>query len=168
MPVGVYKRTKEHCLHISLARKGIKKTEEHKKKISKSMKGKQIWLGKVHSEETKKKMSNALRGENHYNWKGGITNYKRKLYLNNIRRSLRNNAKGNHNQEEWLALLVICNFSCVRCDRREPEIVLTEDHIIPLSKGGSNYIWNIQPLCRSCNSIKKTKIIYYVKAPPGN
>lgn len=51
------------------------------------------------------------------------------------------------------------NYSCLRCNKKDIE--LTIDHIIPLSKGGSNNIDNIQPLCRSCNSLKGTKVIDY-------
>ncbi|WP_397368836.1 HNH endonuclease [Paenibacillus anseongensis] len=35
----------------------------------------------------------------------------------------------------------------------------TRDHLIPLSRGVSDYIENIVPACRSCNSFKGTKTV---------
>jgi 5-methylcytosine-specific restriction endonuclease McrA len=49
----------------------------------------------------------------------------------------------------------------LRCGRIFPLGSLTEDHIIPLSRGGSDCIENIQPLCGSCNDKKGTKIRNY-------
>ena len=51
--------------------------------------------------------------------------------------------------------------TCPSCYKSEPEIKLTEDHIIPLSKGGNNKIENIQPLCGVCNCKKYNKIKKY-------
>ena len=44
---------------------------------------------------------------------------------------------------------------CVKCGRQEK---LEFDHIIPVSKGGSNTARNLQLLCEECNRIKRDKI----------
>ena len=62
---------------------------------------------------------------------------------------------------QWHALCAQYNYTCLKCNKRVPEITLTPDHVTPLSRGGSNDISNIQPLCNSCNSGKGARIIDY-------
>jgi 5-methylcytosine-specific restriction endonuclease McrA len=50
-------------------------------------------------------------------------------------------------------------FRCASCGLGEPGIRLEPDHIIPLARGGSTRINNIQPLCASCNRRKGTRLI---------
>lgn len=121
--------------------------------------------GRKLSEEHKRKMGENYRGEKHPNWKGGITlgenrkEYYRKKTLERIARKAC--AEGSHTLGEWQTLKAQYNWTCPCCNRKEPEIKLTEDHIIPLIKGGSDNIENIQPLCLSCNGRKSTKIIKF-------
>lgn len=69
----------------------------------------------------------------------------------NRRRALKAAAEGSHTVEEWEALKKQYDYRCLRCGKQTK---LTRDHIIPLSRGGSDYISNLQPLCLSCNSKK--------------
>jgi 5-methylcytosine-specific restriction endonuclease McrA len=56
---------------------------------------------------------------------------------------------------EWRALCEQFNHRCALCGERAK---LTVDHIVPVSRGGSSRIENIQPLCLSCNSKKGAKL----------
>lgn len=46
-------------------------------------------------------------------------------------------------------------FRCVRCGREAGEDTrLSVDHIIPVSRGGSNELTNLQTLCTVCHQVK--------------
>lgn len=70
------------------------------------------------------------------------------------RRAREFNAEGFFTHQEWQDMKKSHNYRCAicKCDKK-----LTVDHIIPLSKGGTNNKNNIQPLCGSCNSRKSNK-----------
>ena len=106
-------------------------------------------------------MSEAKKSKKHPNWKGGIS--KDKQHYGRERRIRKLNATGFHTLGEWENLKAQYNWTCPGCGKKEPKIKLEEDHVIPLTKGGSDNIENIQPLCRSCNAKKYTKIIKYKK-----
>lgn len=76
-------------------------------------------------------------------------------HLKSRRYAREKNAIGNHSLKEWNDKKQLFENKCAICGLEKK---LTKDHIIPLSKGGSDYIDNIQPLCKNCNSKKHNKI----------
>lgn len=85
-------------------------------------------------------------------------NKERFAHYSALRRYMSANAEGTFSLQEWIDLCDEYRNRCLRCLQNKP---LTRDHVIPLSKGGSNWITNIQPLCKECNSAKGTKSTDY-------
>lgn len=64
----------------------------------------------------------------------------------------KHSADGHCSAKEWSALCDWFGNVCLACGKAES--VLQSDHVIPLTKGGTNHIENLQPLCHSCNASK--------------
>jgi hypothetical protein len=69
------------------------------------------------------------------------------------------NAEGEHTIEQWQTLCRLQGYKCAKCKQKVP---LEKDHVQPLSKGGSNYIWNLQGLCKHCNRTKSATYARYI------
>ena len=98
---------------------------------------------------------------NTYQREYGKENRDKLTLFTNLRRARKLAAEGSHTDEEWQALKAFYDYKCLCCRKHEPEIRLTRDHVIPLTKGGTDSIDNVQPLCARCNSKKNNKHIDY-------
>lgn len=58
---------------------------------------------------------------------------------------------GTHTPAQWEAMLSFCG-GCVQCGAGD--LPLRRDHILPVTRGESDAIHNIQPMCIPCNSSK--------------
>jgi 5-methylcytosine-specific restriction endonuclease McrA len=85
----------------------------------------------------------------------------RQAKTNNLRkrRAARHVGPGSFTAEEFEALCDTYGNKCLACG--DTEAVLEADHVVPLTKGGSDDISNIQPLCGSCNRKKFVTLIDY-------
>ena len=72
------------------------------------------------------------------------------------RRALKANAPINDlTPAQWVMIKNHYKHSCVYCGKKSQR--LTQDHVIPLSKGGSHTLSNVAPACKSCNSKKRDR-----------
>jgi 5-methylcytosine-specific restriction endonuclease McrA len=74
------------------------------------------------------------------------------------RRGHEREATGSFTTHEWFSLVALYGNKCLACGASKD---ISIDHVVPLSKGGTNDITNLQPLCRACNSSKGTNATDY-------
>lgn len=66
-------------------------------------------------------------------------------------------AKARHTDEEWQELLDVFGRQCVKCHANQGDLIggtICKDHVVPIYSGGDDGIWNLQPMCRECNTSK--------------
>ena len=68
------------------------------------------------------------------------------------RRARKSGVAADLTARQWELIKKVYNDRCVYCERKMKH--LTQDHIVPLSKGGAHTASNIVPVCQSCNSKK--------------
>lgn len=79
--------------------------------------------------------------------------------IRNLYRSRKHRAIGRFTIKQFTALCVLYGEKCLCCGSTDKK--LHADHIVALSRGGDNGLWNIQPLCETCNRKKITKSTDY-------
>jgi len=138
-------------------KENYKKAEELCKKWKKTDMGKRS--RKLYVEKNRERIRQL--GRNFYRKnKVKIISKNKRLYLK------RKNVIGNHTNEEWIAKRDETHGFCPSCWKHVDLKNLTEDHIVSIKNGGTDYIENIQPLCGSCNSSKGAKTIIFPQPMP--
>jgi len=133
------------------------------KRYAQSRKGKdtaiRYWQsekGKAQRKKQKQTLGTKISNRRYEQSEKGKQGKKRRKAL---RRTNETQAGGSYTPPEWYALCEFYNFHCLMCNQEFPFDKLTVDHVKPVSKGGTSFIWNLQPLCLSCNSRKRAKEI---------
>ena len=73
--------------------------------------------------------------------------------------ALLESAAGSHTNEDWAQIVARYGNKCLRCEATGAVVLLTKDHVVPLSQNGTDYASNLQPLCGPCNSWKGSREI---------
>lgn len=131
------RKNRKKCVEYSLKwrDRNKEKYRKYRKRYFSTTKGK-----KLHLEQNKK-------------WRKKYPEKRR--HQSSLEYAREKNAKGSHVLEEWQILKGLYQYKCAICGKKKK---LSKDHIVPLSKDGTNYISNIQPACNPCNSRKNNKI----------
>lgn len=133
----------------------VKNNLEKVKRIASNWRKNNIEKAREIERKSKEKNKNKAK-ESYRKWEKSHPDSVKARYNN--RRARKAGNGGSFSSQEWNDLCRKYDNKCVCC---KEEKKLCADHIIPLFLGGTSNIENIQPLCKSCNSRKSTKIIDY-------
>lgn len=74
------------------------------------------------------------------------------------RKAAERNATGTFTWSEFMRIARRFDYTCAYCGERDGQ--LESDHVVPLSRGGSNSTTNLLPSCRSCNADKSANLLH--------
>jgi 5-methylcytosine-specific restriction endonuclease McrA len=156
-----YERSRSNLPHRVEARR--KYQENHKEQISEIKKN---WAAINHASIAHSKRNHYERNREEVisrsrKWAEENTEKVKAAKADNRRkrRAAKNVSSGHFTAEEFDALCSVYGHACLCCGTTERR--LEADHVVPLTKGSSNSIDNIQPLCGECNRRKFTAVIDY-------
>ena len=131
--------------------------EEHNAK-------RRLWYAKNRERILKKDAEKREKNREKINERARLRKKKLRAYYTHLqlqRKARQVRAKGSYTLKEFEDLKKKYNNKCLCCGKKEGEVKITADHVVPLSRGGGNSIKNIQPLCSVCNSRKHVKTVDY-------
>ena len=156
-----YEKARANLPHRVEARR--KYQEEHKEQISEYKKS---WAAENEDSVSASKRKHYEREREKViarskKWAESNPEKVRRAKTNNLRmrRAARHASRGIFTVGEFKELCESYGNKCLACG--DTEAVLEADHVVPLTKGGSDDISNIQSLCGSCNRKKFVNITDY-------
>lgn len=108
-------------------------------------------LGRADYHRNKTKRQQARK-----DWGAKNPEKQRQIWTNKHARS--KGARGTCSLEQWYNRCSMFLWRCAYCGTELNKTTVTRDHVIPLSRGGSNWPANLVPACRSCNNSKHAKV----------
>lgn len=127
--------------------------QKHREQVKRYLAGLSSGVRRERSERSQRNITREQRREYERKYR---LNHKDKLAeKDRNRKAVKRGSSGNVTKEQWAEIVAYYQGRCAYCFKRDTE--LTQDHMLPVSRGGLHEVDNLVPACRSCNAMKGTK-----------